>query len=415
MGFFRAKRKSEDISEYFLAVDTGTEFVKCIVFKRNENNAEILGKGTAVHVAGSMRGGMVINIPEVSKTIKLAIDLATADLEVHPQNLIMSLPGDLVRSLVTTVHYHRSRPEAHLDATEIKNIAYKVQWKAYEQARIVSTEENETSNQVDIKLISTGLIDTQIDGYKVENPLGFQGNTVTISIFNAFAPLVHLGALQAIADELDLDLISVVAGPYAVAKLLSENEEEAIMIDVGSENTDVVVVSGGSVMGMQNFAFGSRAFDQTITDLKYPSEKAARIKHDYTSGKLSKKITKQLSEKFKQVSLTWVKGITATLEEFGHLDILPNRIFVTGGGSLIPEIKNALMTKEWTTNLPFSKKPYAALMKLDNLKKIGCSEKISIDSADAVLLGLINLTLETDTDENMVSAIIRRLVVSMQS
>lgn len=415
MKLFQSKRKAEDISEYFLAVDTGTQFVKCVVFKRSSGRAEILGKGIALHTEGSMRGGMVINIPEVSRTIQSAIDLATVDMEIHPQNLIMSLPGDLVRSLVTTVHYHRSRPEAHLDATEIKNIVYKVQWKAYEQARIISAEESETSSQVDIKLISTSVIDTQIDGYKVNNPLGFQGNTVTISIFNAFAPLVHLGALQAIADELDLDLISVVAGPYAVAKLLAENETEAIMIDIGSENTDVAVISGGSILGMQSFAFGSRAFDRLLTTLKYPAEKATQIKQDYASGKLSKKTTNQLAEQFKGVALTWVKGITASLEEFGHLDILPNRIFVTGGGSAIPEIKNALMTKEWVMKLPFTKKPYAALMKLDNLTKIDCPASIAVDNADTVLLGLINLTLETDTEENIVSSIVRRLVVSMQS
>jgi len=415
MRLFKSKRKSEDISEYFLAVDTGTEFVKCLIFKRSGSSAEILGKGIAAHTAGSMRGGMIINIPEVSKTIKLAIDLAIADLEVRPQNLIMSLPGDLVRSLVTTVHYHRSRPEAHLDATEIKNIAYKVQWKAYEQARLISAEESEAGGNVDIKLISTSVIDTQIDGYKVNNPLGFQGSTVTLSIFNAFAPLVHLGALQAIADELDLDLISVTAGPYAMAKVLMGEVAMAIAVDIGASNTDVVVVNDGSVLGMQNFAFGGTAFSKELVAMRYSEEKVAQIKMDYAAGKLGKKITKQLADRFKKVALVWAKGVAATLNEFSHLDIIPNRVFITGGGSYIPEIKNALMTKEWATGLPFTKKPYAALMKLNNFPHITLADGILVDAADAVVLGLVQLTLETDVEENIVSAIVRRLVVSMQS
>ena len=38
-----------------------------------------------------------------------------------------------------------------------------------------------------------------IDGYAVTNPVGFQGRHVKIGIFNAFAPLVHLGALESVA------------------------------------------------------------------------------------------------------------------------------------------------------------------------------------------------------------------------
>ena len=39
-----------------------------------------------------------------------------------------------------------------------------------------------------------------IDGYALTNPVGFQGRHVKIGIFNAFAPLVHLGALQSVAS-----------------------------------------------------------------------------------------------------------------------------------------------------------------------------------------------------------------------
>ncbi len=61
-------------------------------------------------------------------------------------------------------------------------------------------------------------MDVRIDGYQVTNPIGFQGRDVSVSIFNAYAPMIHLGALQAIADELKIDLLSIAAEPYAVAR-----------------------------------------------------------------------------------------------------------------------------------------------------------------------------------------------------
>ena len=41
-----------------------------------------------------------------------------------------------------------------------------------------------------------------IDGYPVSNPIGFTGAQVELQVFNAFAPMVHLGALQSVASAL---------------------------------------------------------------------------------------------------------------------------------------------------------------------------------------------------------------------
>ena len=64
--------------------------------------------------------------------------------------------------------------------------------------------------EIDVKLVNAAIVDVRIDGYKVTNPLGFQGKEIQIGVFNAFAPIVHLGALQTIAENLDLDLISII-------------------------------------------------------------------------------------------------------------------------------------------------------------------------------------------------------------
>ena len=73
---------------------------------------------------------------------------------------------------------------------------------------------------VDVRLVHAAVVGAWIDGYAVTNPIGFQGRNVRIAIFDAFAPLVHLGALQTVAAKLDLELVAVVAEPYAVARVL---------------------------------------------------------------------------------------------------------------------------------------------------------------------------------------------------
>ncbi|OGB85068.1 hypothetical protein A2994_00460 [candidate division Kazan bacterium RIFCSPLOWO2_01_FULL_48_13] len=400
-----------------MAIDAGTNLVKCLVFARTgDDPAKILGKSVIPHAAGSMRGGMIINIPDAVVTFRQAVEAAAHQANVKPTSLLMSMPGDLVKSLVTTVHYHRAQPESHIDSGELKNIVYKAQLKAYEQMRQTMAKEQEEGS-LDVKLINTTVVDMRVDGYKIANPLGFQGGTVTLSIFNVFAPLVHLGALQAIADELELDLISVAAGPYALTRCLTAHNENlsGIFIDVGAQTTDLVVVNEGGIAGIQNFAFGGNAFSRALAlGLKLSDDKAEQIKLDYGNDLLDKRSKIKLQPILQAAALMWARGVTQGLREFTHLDVLPNRIFIGGGGAALPEIKNSLMTKAIAAELPFTKKPYPALIESTELHDITVSEGVSLDRSDLVVTGLVYLTIITETPEDVVGTILRRIALSMQ-
>jgi len=39
-----------------------------------------------------------------------------------------------------------------------------------------------------------------------------------VQLYTAFAPMIHIGALEKTAQELDLDLLAVAAEPFAVAR-----------------------------------------------------------------------------------------------------------------------------------------------------------------------------------------------------
>ena len=417
MAFFAVNKAKRSRGEAYIAVDLGTETIKSLVFARKEQQCAILGKGRAPHPGGVMRGGMVINIPEVAPGMRQAVETACAQAAMQPKSLVMSLSGDLVKSLVTTVHYHRARPDAHIDSNELKNILYKAQWKAFEQIRSLVTKEQGESDP-GFKLINTTIVDTRIDGYKVSNPLNFQGGMITLSIFNAFAPLVHLGALQALADELGLDLMSVAAGPYALTKslLLDNPEFSAVFIDIGAYLTDVAVVSEGGIFGMQNFALGGNAFSKNVaTNLKTTPDKAEQIKIDYSSGLIDKRSENKLHRIFKNTATLWAQGVAESLDEFSHLDVLPNKIFLAGGGATLPEMKKILLTKAWAEHLPFVKKPAPAVIEPTDIPNIFLDNQVTIDLGDMVVLGLANLTLALPGKEDILGDMLRRLVVNMQA
>ena len=141
---------------------------------------------------------------------------------------------------------------------------------------------------VDIRLVHAAVTGASIDGYTVTNPVGFHGRHVRISVFNAFAPLIHLGALQTVASMLDLELVAIVAEPYAVARCMDDEQVQqtgALFIDVGGGTTDVALVRQGGIEGTRMFALGGRAFTKSLADrLDLPFARAEELKVDFAKG-----------------------------------------------------------------------------------------------------------------------------------
>ncbi|HLN18796.1 MAG TPA: cell division FtsA domain-containing protein, partial [Patescibacteria group bacterium] len=284
-------------SDYLLSLDIGTEVVKALVFKvdKETGNGVVLGVGRARQGLGDMHSGAVSDITGVIENCRRAIDIAKNMAGIKKADkAVIGIAGELVKGTTTTVHYERIKPEIRIDLPELKNIVQKVQWKAFDRIRQQLAWETGHS-EIEVKLINAVIVDVRIDGYKITNPVGFQGRDVSIAIFNAYAPMVHLGALQTIADELNLQLINIAAEPYAVAKSMGVEEISdfsAVFVDIGGGTTDIAVVRNGGLEGTKMFALGGRAFTKRLSrDLGMNFEEAELLKIRYAEGKLSPDVT----------------------------------------------------------------------------------------------------------------------------
>ncbi|EKD49134.1 MAG: Actin-like ATPase involved in cell division-like protein, partial [uncultured bacterium] len=202
MSFFNFKKKDKvKLSDYALALDIGTAVVKALVVKINyrEGIGHIIGVGRTKQRLGDMHAGTVANIEGVVATSAKAVNEAAEMAGVKPNQAVLGIAGELVKGAKTIVHYERLQPDTKIDSKELHEIIEKVQYKAFDRVRKQLAWETGHS-EIDVKLINAAVVDVHIDGYRVTNPLGFQGKDVSIGIFNAYAPLVHLGALQTIAS-----------------------------------------------------------------------------------------------------------------------------------------------------------------------------------------------------------------------
>ena len=418
MGILDKLSPKEAKIPHYVALDIGTEFVKALIFKIEDGKGIVVGAGRQRQRLGDMHGGAVTDIAGVVENCSKALDRAEEMAGIVADECIIGIAGELVKGTTTTVHYERLKHTSKIDLTELKNILNKVQWKAFDAARQQLAWETGYS-AVDVKLVNASIVDVKIDGYKVTNPVGFQGKDVSIGIFNAFAPMVHLGALQTIAADLGLDLISIAAEPYAVARSVGVDEAgefNAIFIDIGGGTSDIAVVRNGGLEGTKMFAIGGRSFTKRLSQVLGVSfAKAEEIKLAYAQDMLEEKSEKTVKEALELDAEVWLSGVELSLSEFSNVDLLPSRILLCGGGSALPEIKKVLSGNEWYKDLPFAKKPKVSFIKPEEVTNMVDKTGEIKDQQDVTPLGLGSLVVDMDVEDEVLPSVLQKVVRLMQS
>jgi cell division protein FtsA len=418
--FVRIRDKKQS-PRYLVALDIGTEFVKALIGEIKSDPAsgapsgvEIIGVGRQRQRLTDMQSGAVTDITGVVENCDAALKMAEKMAGVQAVQLptVIGIAGELVKGASTIVRYKRADPSDPIDMTELRKILDRVQYRAFERAREQLTWET-GFKELEVKLVNTAIVDVQIDGYRVTNPIGFQGRDVSIQLFNAFAPMVHLGALQSVASDLDLNLANIAAEPFAVAKSVGgqdSGEFSAIFIDIGGGTTDIALVNNGGVEGTKMFAIGGRAFTKRIAQVANTSfEKAEEMKIAYSAGKLGPRAMKVVEEAVNADIQVWLSGVELSLAEFDRVDHLPAKILLCGGGTGLPQIADALKGSKWYKTLPFARKPVVSHISPKEVTRVTDKTGKLVSYADITPMGLANLGLDVVGGETTTDTLVRKL------
>lgn len=399
--------KGENRDDLLVGLDIGTEFVKALIARVDGDTLEIIGVGRARQELSDMHGGAISDIGGVVRNCEDALSQAEQQAGAQGRRAVIGIAGELVKGFTSTIRYKRPQPDRALDINEMEFIIEKVQERAQTKAqKQIATE---TGNaEVEVKLVNSAIVSIHIDGYKVSNPIGFQGKDVAIQIYTAFAPMVHIGALERAAGELDLDLIAVAAEPFAVSRSVlgtdASSSFTAILTDVGGGTTDIAVVNDGGVEGTKMFGIGGRSFTRTISaDMELSYEDAEKLKVNVDDQNLKASVAKQVNTSIDKTLEVWLGGVELALSEFDSVDHLPNRILLCGGGSSLTKLVDALKSADWYKELPFTKRP--SVQHISPSDVVGITDKTSseLDHTFITAMGLLRVGYDTivgssDTD-----------------
>lgn len=406
-----------------LGLDIGTEFVKAVLARKTKNgDLEIIGVGKARQQEGNMHAGAVADIPAVVAVCEDALAQVEDQAGEKAELTVVGIAGELIKGNTTTVNYTRKNPNKPITDSEMSEIVKKVQQKSGEVAK--KTVALETGNDnVEVRLINSAIVSLAIDGYKISNPIGFKGSDVVIQFYTAFAPLIHVAAIEKVCAELNLDLLTVAVEPFAVCRACLGDDVEsnfsAVVMDIGGGTTDIAVVDDGGVEGTKMFSIGGRSFTHQIAEsLGVDFETAENYKLNFDTGELDDHVKAKVETAVSRNISVWLTGIEVALEEFEMMSSLPRQVLLCGGGASLSPLQETLAISDWYKSLPFSRRPVIRLIDVNDLPNLDMS-KLNVegtsllDHSFATALGLLRVgvdTLASAPEENKLKAKISKLL-----
>lgn len=412
----RAKPSGE---RFIVGLDIGTEYVKALVGRLNGDKIEVVGVGKAHQELTDMQAGAIADIAAVVENCDAALNEAEQQAGISARPAVIGIAGELVKGTTTTVKCRRRDPDKEMDLTEIERIIGLVQKRAEDKAKHQLAWEL-GGKDIEIRLVNSALVNIEIDGYTVTNPVGFKGKEVVIQLYTAFAPMIHIGALERTAQELDLDLLAVAAEPFAVARSVIGDDPNAsmsaILMDVGGGTTDIAVINDGGVQGTKMYGIGGRAYTRSIErDLGVSFLQAEELKLGLSTNKAPQSKVPNIEAALKKTLDVWISGVELALAEFPKLDHLPHRLLLCGGGSSLDMLVDKLSESNWYLQLPFTRKPVVQHIQPDQVVGIVDKTGSVTDHTFITAMGLLRVGLDTihQQDSALVPGSIRERIDRM--
>lgn len=396
----KASRGKQNDGQYIVGLDIGTEFVKALIGKIvDDNQIEIIGTGRTHQELSDMQAGAISDIASVVNNCDQALNQAEQQAGVSARGAVIGIAGELVKGTTTHVRCRRKDPTKEMSIDEVERIITLVQARAKERAKQQLVWEL-GGKDVEIRIVNSALVGIEIDGYPVTNPVGFKGKEVVVQLYTAFAPMIHIGALERTAHELDLDLVAVAAEPFAVSRSVIGDDPNAsmsaILMDVGGGTTDIAVINDGGVQGTKMFGIGGRAFTRSVErDLNVSFLQAEDLKLGLSDNKAPRAKVPDIEAALTKTLDVWLSGVELALGEFPQLDHLPHRLLLCGGGSSLDMLMDKLEESSWYTDLPFTRKPI--VQHIQPSQVVGIVDKTGsvTDHTYITAMGLLRVGMDT--------------------
>lgn len=416
MGLFSFIKNNKSDEQHFIALDIGSNNVRALIIRVDENKERgyVIGYGKECLPFANITQRQILNINSVVEKTGNAISQAVNLAGIKPNKVIVGIGGPKLICNINQASHVRKKPDKKIDHPELQNIFTQIQQQSKDKL-IKQLKNNKSKHKVE--LINAAIISILIDGDLVENPINFTGRELDFNFYASYAPLFQIGALQSVIDELKLDLVSIVNEPYALSKsfdLKQYQYRDSLLIDVGGDTTNITCIQNGMLEFTSCFDVGCRIFTKRLArEIDITLEKADQYLIDYSDDLLADETAKEFNKLFLDEARKWHNELAKDILS-RKIDDCPRKIYLAGGGAMIPEIEQ-IITNNKTDKISFVNQPSLKTIHPVDIESIVDKTTQVTGPQDVNILSLANIGLKFIDSEGPASQFVKRIMQTIRT
>lgn len=357
------------------ALDIGTRSVVGVVGENVDGCLKIAKVESVFHNQRAMVDGQIEDIDEVSRVIGEVKKNLEGSLNIALDKVCIAAAG---RSLKTErMILERDSDNRRPITNDFRNA---IEVEALQLAQDVFSKDSDNNDM--FYCVGYSVLSYALDGKNISNIVGHRGNKVSIEIIAAFLPHTVIEGLYACMDNNKLEVVNLTLEPIAAMDLIIPSELRLlnlVLIDIGAGTSDIAISKDGSVVGYDMATIAGDEITECI------------MKNYIVDFNVAENIKALLSKDNEDFVITNILGISQNVKKEDVLEVIkpsvydlcvdvaskisklnresPAAVFLAGGGSKIPFIKDFLSE---LLNIPQS--------------RVAITEKISIRNVNLSLL-----------------------------
>lgn len=337
----------ENQSEIIAAIDIGTTKIVALAGRKTSaGRFEILGFGTTP--SKGIRRGVVLNIDDTVNSIRIALDKVFQNSGIRLNEVYVGIAGQHVRSTKSRSTIKVSSPDSIISKNDVKELE--------ELMRQIISEPGEEVLDV---IPQSYIVDKEIG---IENPVGMFGNILQGNYHIITGQMSMVNNIKKCATIAGLKVKSLILEPLASAEAVLTNIEKesgVAIIDIGGGTTDLAIYKNNHIIHTAVIPVGGNTITHDIKqELGIIEKQAEELKIKFGSaiqeksqentifsieglkGHDEKEVSqKDLSAIIQARMEEIIHSVMFQIESAGIRDTLPGGIVITGGGSLLKNLK----------------------------------------------------------------------------
>ena len=329
----------DDSKKIIAAIDIGTTKIATVAARRENGKFEIMGFGTAPSIG--IKHGVVFNIEDTVKAITTSLNGLGNAYDANFTDVYVGIAGQYVRTADSTCRLFVNGKVTERHLVELREMAMNVA--------------NPGTETIDAIVISYS-----INGNTVNNPLGMECEYLYGNFHVVTGQNVMVNNIKKCVNLAGLGVRSLFLEPLASAEAVLTDEEKqkgVALIDIGGGTSDLAVYRNGEVIHTAVIPIGGATVTGDIRDkfsITYDQAESlkclygsavhisgADVSIEVKTARVNSNIyisRNQLSEVI-QARMEEILNAVKFQIETVYADNVPAGIVITGGGSLVANLK----------------------------------------------------------------------------